>query len=224
MRIFATALLVLALAGSLLAADRTTMPENPNAYVQPEGWSDGLMGEAPVITIERSTTVYTNLADFLAVLNPGYYFDNFAWAGWGVPNAPSYDFGPVNGYSYTASAVGGIFGIPGAISTNSAGDPMTIVFTGLPVTAVGGDFFCTDFDGIPVSVNTIVTLADGTSVTLAWPTVFVGFASTVPITSLIIDTDATINAWVTLDNFYVGETGVIATEGLTLSHIKTLFQ
>jgi hypothetical protein len=224
MRTIVIAMLVLAFASSLLAADRATMPENPNAYVQPEGWSDGLMGEAPVIMVERSTTVYTNLADFLAILNPGYYFDDFAWVDWGDPYAPSYDFGPVNGYSYTVSSAGEIFGIPGAISTNTPNEPMIIVFTGLPVTAVGGDFFCTDFDGAPESVSTIVALADGTTVTLDWPTVFVGFSSTVPITSLVIDTDATAAVWVTLDNFYVGETGVIATESLTLSHIKTLFQ
>lgn len=224
MRILVTALLAISLAGAALAVDRDAMLDNPNAYVQPENWSADLEGDGPVVVVERSTIVFSNLTDFLAIISPGYYFDDFSWADWGVPNDASYFFGPVNGYSYTASAPNGIFGIPGAISTNSALDPITIVFDGAPVTAVGGDFFCTDFDGYPVSVNTILTLSDGTVVTLAYPAVFAGFVSTVPITSLILETDSATSAWLTLDNFYVGEAGTIATEGVTLSSVKTLFR
>ncbi|MDY0111094.1 MAG: hypothetical protein RBT60_14300 [Candidatus Krumholzibacteria bacterium] len=224
MRILVTALLAISLTGAALAVDRDAMLDNPNAYVQPENWSADLEGDGPVVVVERSTIVYSNLTEFLAIISPGYYFDNFSWADWGVPNAASYFFGPVNGYSYTASASNGLFGIPGAISTNSALDPITIVFDGAPVTAVAGDFFCTDYDGYPVSVNTIITLADGTVVTLAYPTVFAGFVSTVPITSLILDTDSVSNAWMTFDNFYVGEAGTVANEGATLSSVKALFR
>jgi len=224
MRILVTAFLVLMLAQAAMSADRTTMLDNPNAYQQPADWSVGLQGDDPVVDVQRFATVYNNLADFLVVISPTYYFDDFAWADWSYPNAASWDFGPVNGYGYTATCASGIFGIPGAISTNSALDPITITFTGAPVTAVAGDFYCTDFDGYPLTANTTVTLADGTTVTLTYPTVFVGFTSGVPITSLTISTDSTTNAWVTFDNFYVGELGSVAVEARTLSDVKALFR
>lgn len=224
MRIFVTAILVLALSGIVMAADRDTMPTNPDAYYQPANWSEGLHGDGLVIEVSRLVTVYDNLADFLAVLSPTYYFDDFSWVDWGTISDPSWTFGPVNGYSYTVSAPGNVFSIPGAISTNSPLDPLTIVFDGAPVTAVGGDFFCTDFDGNPVSANTILTLDDGTVVTLAYPTVFAGFTSDVPIVSLTIATDNVDNVWVAFDNFYVGEMGTVATEAASLTSVKALFQ
>ncbi|HOX25427.1 MAG TPA: hypothetical protein PLL30_12355 [Candidatus Krumholzibacteria bacterium] len=224
MRSVVIAILLLALAGGVSAADRATMPDNPNAYQQPVDWSVGLQGDDPIIEIGRFATVYTNLADFLDDISPIYYFDDFSWANWGVPNAPSYDFGPVNGYGYTATATNGIFGIPGAISTNSALDPIVITFTGAPITALAGDFYGTDFDGVPVPANTIVTLSDGTVVSLPYPTVFAGFTSGVPIASLTISTDSTASVWVTFDNFYCGEMGSVATQAATLSDVKALFR
>ncbi|MBN2172110.1 MAG: hypothetical protein JW819_12395 [Candidatus Krumholzibacteriota bacterium] len=219
MRILATALLILAVACGALAADRSVLPDNPNAYKQPADWSTGLQGDDPVVDMVRAT-VYTNLTDFLAVIAPDYYFDDFSWCSWQTVYAPSYQFGPVNGYSYTASASSYLFSIPGAISTNSALDPITIVFDGAPVTAVGGDFFCTDFDGYPVPATTNVTLDDGTVVNLVYPTVFSGFTSLVPIVSMVITPS---NDWATFDNFYVGSLNVTATEARSLSQVKALY-
>lgn len=219
MRILATTILILAVACGALAADRSDLPDNPNAYKQPADWSTGLYGDDPVVDMVRAT-VYTDIDDFLAVLAPGYYFDDFSWATWQDPYAPSYQFGPVNGYSYTASASSYLFGIPGAISTNSATDPITIVFDGDPVTAVGGDFFLTDYDGFPVSGTATVQLDDGTTVYLDYPTVFAGFTSVTPIVSMTLTPS---NDWMTFDNMYVGALNVTPTEATTLSRVKALF-
>lgn len=195
----------------------------PDAHLQPEGWSQGLSGDGHVVRDQRTVTVYDDLDAFLAVLAPDYYFDDFAWADWGTVSGPSYTFGPVNGYSYTASSPGELFSVPGAISTNSPLDELTITFDGLPVTAVGGDFFMTDFDGNPISEPITVTLDDGTTVDMTYPTVFAGFASDVAITSLTLTTTATTNSWVAFDNLYVGQLGTVAAEPTSFSQVKALF-
>jgi len=219
MRILATTILILAVACGAMAADRSDLPDNPNAYKQPDDWSTGLYGDDPVVDMVRAT-VYSNLTDFLAVLAPGYYFDDFSWATWQDPYAPSYQFGPVNGYSYTASASSYLFGIPGAISTNTSNDLITIVFDGAPVTAVGGDFMLTDFDGFPVSGTVTVALDDGTTVNLTYPTVFAGFTSNVPIVSMTLTPS---NDWMTFDNMYVGAMNVTPAAVKSISEVKALY-
>jgi hypothetical protein len=223
MRPIVIAILMLALAVSAGAADRATMPDNPNATSQPNGLDPAQVGSFTVDT-QRDVTVYDDPDAFLGILAPGFYFEDFSAYGWGDISEVIYSFGPVNGYSYLAICDGQLYSVPGALSTNSAFDPMTIEFDGLPVTAVGGDFFTTDFDGAPNAFPITVTLDDGTSVTLEYPTVFAGFTSTVPIASITLTTpDQGTNAWVTLDNFYVGEVGAVAVEGVTLSQVKALF-
>ncbi len=150
MRFFAIVALILALVVAAGATDRAAMPVNPNACKPPAEPHHGPQnGDGFVITTQRAATVYYNLAEFLAVLEADYYFDDFAWLDWAtISNVVSYQFGPVNGYSYTAFAANELFSIPGAMSTSAAEDPIILTFDGLPVTAVAGDFFGTDFDGI----------------------------------------------------------------------------
>ena len=223
MRFFVIATLILALVGTASAADRTTMPDNPNAYCPVGDTPDGPQnGDGLVVTTLRDATVYYNHDEFVAVLAGDFFFDDFAWLGWGTISAPSYQFGPVNGYSYTASAVENVFSIPGAMSTNAHGDPLTIVFDGLPVTAVGGDFYCSDFDGNPVVAVITITLGDGTSVELTYPTVFVGFASVEPITSMTISCGE--DVWATYDNFYVGQELVVPVENQSWGNIKAMYR
>ncbi len=226
MRFFVTAALILALAVTAGAADRATLSNNPGAYHPTGEVNHGPQnGEGFVITEQRTATVYYNLADFLAVIDDDYYFDDFSWLSWGtIGGELTYQFGPVNGYSYTASAPNGLYSIPGAVSTNTAEDPLTLTFDGLPVTAVAGDFLATDFDGVPMPTTVTVTLDDGTIVQLDYPTTFVGFTIATEIVEMTITTSAGDGLWPTFDNFYCGQVGTVPVEEQSWGRIKGLYQ
>jgi len=226
MKHLAIGMLILVMATSSFATDRTTAPTNPNAYNQQgtnEGSNDSHSG---VVVDSRDATIYFDAAEFVAMLDPNHYFDDFAEMDWGtISETDTYQFGPINGYSYTVFVAGGIFSIPGAISTNSAFDPMVITFDGDPVFAVGGDFFGSDFDGLPIPAMVYVTLADGTEVLLEQPAVFVGFSSNEPITQLTISTTTTSpNVYLAFDNFYVGQLGTVAAEPASWGNVKALYK
>ncbi len=226
MRFFAIAILTLALVGSAGAADRTAVISNANAY-DPSGEPQHgpQNGDGFVVTTQRDATVYYNLAAFMDVLGGDYFFDDFSWLGWGtIGGELTWTFGPVNGYSYTASAAGGLYSIPGAVSTNSAEDLLTLTFDGLPVTAVAGDFFATDFDGNPMPTVVTVALGDGTSVELNYPTTFVGFTIETEIISMTISTTAGDGLWAAYDNFYVGQVATVPVEDQSWGHIKALYR
>jgi hypothetical protein len=220
------AVLLLAFVGTAIASDRSSLPTNPQAYYPPDDSNPAAQNDDGfVIVVERNTEVYSNLEDFLAVIEDNYFFDDFEWCDWGTVNDASYQFGPVNGFSYTASAEGGIFSVPGAMSTNSPLASIVIDFDGIPVTAVGGDFFATDFDGNPVTTTVAVTLNDGTTVELSHPTVFAGFTNGESITQLVISVvDLSENVWATYDNFYVGQMGAVSAERTAWSYVKALFR
>jgi hypothetical protein len=223
MRFVAIALLIVAVASTAIAADRTDMLQNPNAYDPSEDPHQGPQnGDGVVIKTLRDASIYYNLGDFLAAIEPDYFFDDFSWCGWGTVSEPQYQFGPVNGYSYTAFALNGVFSIPGAMSTNTAEDPLILTFDGVPVTAVAGDFFATDFDGNPMPTTVTVSLDDGTVVDLVYPTVFVGFTSPVPMVSLTITCGG--GYWPTYDNFYVGTLVMVPVEDSTWGAIKAMYR
>ncbi len=108
------------------------------------------------------------------------------------------------GTSYTASAFGELWSTPGQIGGNASNDPLEIEFDGDPVFAVGGDFFCTDFDGNLVSASTLVELDDGSNVILEHPDVFAGFVCDEPISTLTM-TNENSDIWLGFDNMYVGD-------------------
>ena len=153
------------------------------------------------------TMTFENEVDFVNQLAPGFYLEDFDEFGFEL-QGPSIDFteGP---WSYTISAPGEVFSVPGAMSTNTPYDPLTVDFTGQDVYAVGGYFYASDFDGLffPGTIN--VELSDGTvySANPVSANDFVGFVSSVPITSLTITVDDPgdlESRWATIDNFYVG--------------------
>jgi hypothetical protein len=226
MRFFVIAVLVLTLVGAAGAIDRAAVISNGNAYdPQGEPQHGPQNGDGFEVVTQRDATIYYNLAEFLDVLAPGYYFDDFEWLGWGtISGELTYQFGPVNGYSYTAAASNGLYSIPGAVSTNSAEDPLTLTFDGAPVTAVAGDFYATDFDGFPMSTTVNVVLGDGTGVALTYPTTFVGFTSEVEILSLTLTTTTGDGFWPTFDNFYVGSAATVPVEAESWGHIKALYR
>ncbi len=173
-----------------------------------------LLVAVAVLTVAGSAmgaVEYTTEASFLGAIAPGYYLEDFGSV---LPNPSdlptSLDFGPVNGYSFTATAPDGLYGIPGvpgyepALSTNTASDPITITFTGAPVTAVGGTFMATDIDGNLWDADVTVLLSDGTTQSLT-RTGFLGFTSNIAITGLSVTADQGLGFnWAAVDNFYVG--------------------
>jgi len=159
-----------------------------------------------VLSMPAMADMYTNETAFEALLQPGYYLEDFDGFVYEFIYSPL-SFGPVNGFSYEASASNDLYGSPGALSTNTATDPLTITFTGDPVTAVGGLFFGGDINGNTIPASVIVTLSDGTIESYATSgDVFRGFTSTMPISYLTISTidDGGGYEWPTMDHFYVG--------------------
>lgn len=157
-------------------------------------------------------TVYNDSASFLANVQGGYYFNNFASVASGPSAGLSFSDGT---FSYDVSAAGaggsGLFNDPGLISTDSALDYIVITFTSGNVTAVGGNFFSSDINFNAFAADVTVALSDGQTVTFASSSAsdFRGFTSNVSITSLTIDAadGDPINGpfvWSTLDNLYVG--------------------
>lgn len=162
-----------------------------------------------------AATVYTDETTFLGATQPGFYLEDFSGYTYGSFTGPSIDFFQ-GGWAYTISAPQDLFSVDGAMSTNVGADPMYVDFTGDDVTAVGGWFYASDFDGYYIPGDITLTLSDGTvenyspSGTMA----FRGFTSDVPITRLTIETPVDFPV---MDHFYVGavpEPGSLALLGL----------
>lgn len=155
-----------------------------------------------------SSTVFTDEAKFKSILLPGYYQEDFA--AWKFNNPPTVmptplhgnltDYEASNGYfKYHAYSASHLFSLDKAISIADGGDGTGILTITFPnttgwqkVTAVGGFFFASDYDGQPAVTDgtraVTISLANGTVVrvddTALQP--FRGFASDVPIQSLSI--------------------------------------
>ena len=109
------------------------------------------------------TAVYFNQTTFNNLLAPGYFTELFntlpANGADGIPSPQPLSGG---GFTFEARADSGtLYGLPSAISTNSAGINLFFDAFSPNVTAVGGDFFSTDFSGAadfgPITL-TLVTL------------------------------------------------------------------
>jgi hypothetical protein len=178
-----------------------------------------------------ATVVYEEEAAFLAVIQDGYYLEDF----------DGYTFGSfteeflileANGWRYTIDDMGGgssgLYSVDGAMSTNSALNALTVTFDpaadkGLP-TAVGGWFWPSDYDGNFITGPTEITLyyEDGSEYFYTFdPTGmsdFRGFTDEKRIDWMVIEApDVYGNAWPVMDHFYVGSIpapGVLALLGL----------
>jgi MYXO-CTERM domain-containing protein len=163
-----------------------------------------------VMAAPAMADVFTDSASFLANVQPGSYFNDFASVGAGATPSLSFNSG---GFAYTVTAFGTgsqqLFNNPGLVSTDSAVDAIRITFTSGNVTAVGGNFFSSDINFNAIAASVTVALSDGQSVTFNSSSAndFRGFTSTQTITSLTIDAiDPPAGpAWSTLDNLYVGQ-------------------
>ena len=186
----------------------------------------GFIGAFGLAAVASGAAVtYTNEADFLNQLAPGYYLENFDAFTFGSYTDATLDLaqGP---WAYTIGAAGDgtntLYSGDSNMSTNSAGDALTVNFTGQDVYAVGGFFFPGDIGGFFLAGPMEITLSDGTFYTFdaVSDTDFVGFISDTPILSMTIEAPDVndIFAWPTMDHFYVGEQipapGVLALLGV----------
>jgi hypothetical protein len=141
------------------------------------------------------TTTYTTAATFLANVAPGSYTEGFADPFFsGDPSATFTG----NGFTYTVSAPGGLYGNGTLIGTNLPTEALTVTFSGATVTAIGGNFWSTNISDVFQPVPVTLTLSDGTITTFtpSSETVgsFRGFTSTVGITSMQITSTAGVYA------------------------------
>ncbi len=178
-------------------------------------------------TLEANATItYTDETDFLTKIAPGYYHNDFS----GIQLSPSVLTSPQDftqsGYSYSISAVNGLFGLAGAISVNYEYDSIVVDFKSGNVTAVGGTAFLTDFSGNLFTGTVTVTLGDGTKVTTDTENFF-GFTSagavidSLTIRSSLPDDPLNPSSFASLDNFYVG-TAVAEPSTLTAGLLLSL--
>ncbi len=168
-------------------------------------------------TTHAAVTTYTTQASFLADVETGYYLETFNSL---PPPAPPQDLGngPLpfsgNGFSYSASATNGFFSAGSVadvwLSTNTATDSIVFNFT-TPITAVGGNFFTSDINGLFAAGDITLQLVDGSSVPPEGPfatatSTFRGFISTQTITSLTVTaTQPAVGfRWPTVNDLIVG--------------------
>jgi hypothetical protein len=184
-----------------------------------------------------AATPVTNQATFVSDLATGYYLETFselpqtADPANPTPLSAPIDFtgGAGNAFAYNAVSVvenAGLLavpftGTPSGLATFAFGDTLGFNFTSGNVTAVGGQFFSADVNGIldPLALVQVV-LNDGSTVTLPAvgnsPTNFEGFLITTPglfITSLqitpymLVGDDLVVNGneSAAVSNLYVGD-------------------
>ncbi len=164
------------------------------------------------VTPASAATTYSSATDFFAVIGPDYYLESFDSLATGEEIG-----GPLNfssgAYAYTASSGGAFYnqdlgGGDVAMSTNTTLYSIIFAFSSGNVTAVGGNFWLTDQTFATITGTTILTLSDGTVVTLvnANSGTFAAFTTTagVTIASLEVSVNATEDAWVTVNNLTVG--------------------
>ena len=181
---------------------------------------------AGAVTLSAGAAViYDNEADFLDVIQPGYYLEDFDEYTYGSYQGATLDLSE-GGWAYTISAEGGngpLWSGDGNMSTTSALDWLRVDFTGDPVTAVGGWFFPSDISGYFVAGDTILDFyfVDETSYHYEFyagtDQDFRGLTSDVALSYMTIEAPDTAGyLWPTMDHFYVGvpAPGVLALLGL----------
>jgi hypothetical protein len=164
---------------------------------------------ALVMPAFAATTVYTTSASFLANVAAGAYLETFNTS---QANAAVFNYSG-SGFAYNATSTGlEMYGPAGFIGTSSPATALILTFTGGSPTAVGGNFYNTDFSDSFVSSPVTLTLSDGTTRTYtpaALGISYTGFISTVPIVSLTFSAPGA-SLYASLDNLTVGKAVVAA--------------
>ena len=176
-----------------------------------------ILAAAGTTSAFASTTVYTDSVTFLSTLLAGSYTEGFTVATGGVYNSPlSFSGGDFSYQVSTPTVAVGVYRSTTFLGNTYEAESLTITFTGGGATAIGGNFYLTNqadaFQAQPVTL----TLSDGTTSTFT-PTSasvgsYVGFVSTLPITSLVISAPALLQ-FNALDNITVGVTSAVPEAG-----------
>jgi hypothetical protein len=179
----------------------------------------GFLGLA--LSVSAGAASFTSQTAFVNALQPGYIFNNFNSSDgqFGNPydmSQGAFDFNASTDDNTTGPggpAVIFFLDLEGTLAMNiggggnfGGGDTLTLNFTSDNVTAIGGDFFLTNFIGNLDPAQFTLGLSDGTNVSFsnADSNNFFGYTSSTPITSLTFNPGAT-NRWAVIDNLYVGE-------------------
>ena len=111
-------------------------------------------------------------------------------------------------YEVTAAGSGSniLFNGNGFLSTNNGNDALVITLTGVPVTAIGGNFWAVDSFFGATGNDIILSLDDGTEIAVSPSSVdgFAGFITEVPIVSISIEAPDDSN-FPAADNLIVGQ-------------------
>lgn len=189
-----------------------------------------VIGLMTVSAFASAQTTYTDQATFLANVQPGSYLETFDSLVQGDVVASPINFAG-NGFTYTASAVGNFFNVGPAgdtwLSTNFGSTDIVFTFTSGNVTAVGGEFFTTNFDGDESLGSITATLNSGSTITInpSSATTFGGFTTPSAITSLTISVPAN---FASVNNLIVGtavpapSSAIVLIAGFGLMGIRTL--
>lgn len=161
----------------------------------------------------RKAGIFTTREEFLANVPPGYYEENFAELEEGTPPGSLSFSGAGITYEVQASRPwnpatkeGGLYNLPGTVSTNSASDSIVITVTSGTLMAIGGNFWSSDIHMWPMETDVVITLSDGTVETFysTSHTDFRGFVAEMPITRIEIDAvDDPVPFWPAMENLIV---------------------
>jgi hypothetical protein len=190
------------------------MKSEPKRIALPLGLLCTLVG---AYTAGGAAFVTFNQAEFEGLVQPGSYLETFETFIQNTVQPNSLPF-TGNGFTYTLDSPGfdgdGFFvgnsGPPNGnwLSALSNQDPINASFTSGNVTAIGAEFFLIGSGLNETAGSFTIDLSDGTSqnvtTTVGNERAFVGFISTVPITSLSFAESAVTTATVALDNVHVG--------------------
>ncbi|MGN6518519.1 MAG: hypothetical protein ACTHK2_03740, partial [Dokdonella sp.] len=156
---------------------------------------------------------YTDRAEFITHVAAGFFENDFSDVGNSSAAEPARTYSS-GGFGYTIDTTptpDDLWFFPGVITTNGSGDQIVVTFTAGTVTAVGGNFFASDIDGVAIPGNEVdLMLSDGTTETFSTTDEndYRGFTTAAPITSITIDapnpSDPTDSSWSTMDNLLVG--------------------
>lgn len=157
---------------------------------------------------------FTNEALFLAAIDGTYYLEDFSNFTFGNPlngSQPTWSAPGANGYGWDASAANGLWSNDSALSTGTSNDPLTLTFTGSPVTAFALNIANSDINGALIPGDSTVSLSNGASnmLTLGAAEGFLGWVGNDVLTSATLSaTSGEPNNWVQADHVYTGAAAV----------------
>jgi hypothetical protein len=186
------------------------------ATVPPDQAGDGSPAAAASASPSGTTQVFTDRAAFVAALADVRSENKFNDVAPGSSGGLRYSR---NGFEYLIftqfGARSALYNGVNSISTDRATDEVVLTFTNdAPVTAIGANFWSTDFAQRPISGIVTVTLSDGTTETIdsTGPSGFIGFIAPAPIFGFTVDAPDIADAppgtspdrWPTMTNLIIG--------------------